>query len=136
MTQWEAFDTNLPNVSVTDLEVNLEDAKLVAATYGRGIWQTDILVQLPADDVKFVSIQNPGIDINCGSTITPQVEVKNNGINAISSVTFNYTIDATPYNFVWNGSIPSNTNIVVDSLKNDFVYLKSIEVNSKFLKAM
>ena len=114
MTQWEAFDTNLPNVSVTDLEVNLEDAKLVAATYGRGIWQTDILVQLPADDVKFVSIQNPGIDINCGSTITPQVEVKNNGINAISSVTFNYTIDATPYNFVWNGSIPSNTNIVVD----------------------
>jgi hypothetical protein len=83
MTSWQPFDTNLPNVSVTDLEINLEDAKLVAATYGRGIWQTDIPVQVPADDVKFVSIQSPGIDINCGATIIPQIQVKNNGANAV-----------------------------------------------------
>lgn len=113
MTSWQPFDINLPNVSVTDLEVNLEDAKLVAATYGRGIWQTDIPVQIPTDDVKFVSIQSPGIDINCGATITPQVEVKNTGTNAITAVTFNYTIDGTPFNYVWNGSIASNANATV-----------------------
>lgn len=113
MTSWQPFDINLPNVSVTDLEVNLEDAKLVAATYGRGIWQTDIPVQIPTDDVKFVSIQSPGIDINCGATITPQVEVKNAGTNAITAVTFNYTIDGTPFNYVWNGSIASNANATV-----------------------
>lgn len=110
MTSWQAFDTNLPNVSVTDLEVNLEDAKLVAATYGRGIWQTDIPIQIPADDVKFVSIQSPGIDINCGATISPQVEVKNSGLNVINSVVVDYTIDGTPYNFVWSGSIAPDTN--------------------------
>ena len=114
MTQWEAFDMNLPNVSVTDLEVNLEDAKLIAATYGRGVWQTNIIVQLPSDDVKFISIQNPNININCEATIIPQVEVKNNGTNAISSLTFNYTIDSTPFNYVWNGSLASNTNTLVD----------------------
>ena len=107
MSAWAPFDTNLPSVSVTDLEINLEDAKLIAATYGRGIWQTDIPVQLPSDDIKFLSIKNPTADINCGSTITPKVEVKNNGINTISSITFNYSIDGTPSSFVWNGSLAS-----------------------------
>lgn len=115
MTQWESFDTNLPNVSVTDLEINLEDAKLIAATYGRGIWQTNIPVQVPANDVKFVSIQSPGIDINCNAIITPQVEVKNNGINTISSVTIIYTIDGgTSNNYIWNGTIASNASTTIN----------------------
>jgi len=113
MASWQPFDINLPNVSVTDLEINLEDAKLVAATYGRGIWQTDIPVQVPTDDIKFVSIQSPGININCGTTITPQIEVKNNGTNEITNVTFNYTIDTIPYNYVWNGSLVANTNAMI-----------------------
>lgn len=107
MAAWAPFDANLPNVSVTDLEVNLEDAKLIAATYGRGIWQTAIPVQLPSDDVKFLSIKNPTADINCGSTITPKVEVKNNGLNTIFSITVNYSIDGTSSSFVWNGSLAS-----------------------------
>ena len=104
MSSWSPFDTNLPNVSVKDLEINLEDAKLIAATYGRGVWQTDIPVQLPTDDIKFVSIDNPGININCGASVIPQIQVKNNGANAVSSVNVNYTIDGTPYNYVWNGT--------------------------------
>lgn len=114
MSTWQAFDTNLPNVSVTDLEINLEDAKLVAATYGRGIWQTDIPIQIPADDVKFVSIQSPGVNINCGDTVIPQIEVKNSGTNPITSVTINYTIDSTPNSFTWNGSIAPNTNTSIN----------------------
>ena len=113
MTQWEAFDTNLPNVSVEDLEVNLEDAKLVAATYGRGIWQTDIIVQPLINDVKLVSIQSPGNNINCSLDIIPQVEIKNNGTNGISNVAFNYTINSIPYNYNWTGSLASNTNTPV-----------------------
>lgn len=104
MSSWQPFETNLPNVSVTDLEINLEDAKLIAATYGRGVWQTDIPVQVPTDDIKFVSIDNPGININCGASVIPQIQVKNNGANAVSSVNVNYTIDGTPYNYVWNGT--------------------------------
>lgn len=115
MTQWEPFDTNLPNVSVTDLEINVEDAKLIAATYGRGVWQTNIPVQLPTNDVKFVSIQNPSIGINCNATITPQVEVKNNGTNVISSVTLNYSINGGADNsYVWNGIIASNASTTIN----------------------
>lgn len=114
MSSWAPFETNLPNVSVEDLEINLEDAKLIAATYGRGVWQTDIPVEAPANDLKFISIQNPGININCGTNVIPQVEVKNNGANSISAVTVNYTIDATPYNYVWNGAIAPSATTVID----------------------
>ncbi|WP_130734750.1 T9SS type A sorting domain-containing protein [Flavobacterium sp. J27] len=107
MTTWEPFDTNLPNVSVTDLEINLNDGKLVAATYGRGIWQTDIPIQVPNDDVKLVQIQNPTVLINCGTNVAPEIEIKNNGQNTITSVTFNYTVDATPYTYTWNGNLAS-----------------------------
>ena len=114
MTTWEPFDTNLPNVSVSDLEINIEDAKIIASTYGRGIWQSDIPVQIPATDVKFVSVNNPGINLNCGGSITPQIVVKNGGLNDVTNVTVNYTVDATPYVFNWTGTIAANQNQTID----------------------
>ncbi|MFD2908695.1 T9SS type A sorting domain-containing protein [Flavobacterium ardleyense] len=114
MSSWQPFDANLPNVSVTDLEINLQDAKLIAATYGRGIWQTNIPIQIPAVDLKFVNIQNPDVSINCGSVIIPKVMVKNVGINTISSVWVNYTIDGTSYNYSWNGSITANESTLIN----------------------
>lgn len=111
MTQWEPFDTNLPNVPVTDLEINLEDSKIIAATYGRGVWQTDIPVVAPNDDIKFSEIQAPTtVAVSCNGNVNPQVSVKNNGLNPISSVSFNYSINATPYTYNWTGTInPSQT---------------------------
>ena len=115
MTSWQPFDANLPNVSVTDLEINLEDAKLIAATYGRGVWQTDIPVQIPANDIKLLTIISPGLNINCTPNVIPKIEVKNNGTNIISTVTVNYSIDGGTINtFVWNGTILSNNNRIID----------------------
>lgn len=114
MATWQPFDTNLPNVSVRDLEINLEDAKIIAATYGRGIWQSDIPVQIPTTDVKFVSVSNPGVNINCGASVTPQIVVKNGGLNTITSVTVNYTVDATPFVYNWSGSIAASLNQTID----------------------
>lgn len=42
MTQWAKFSCGLPGVPVTDLEINYRLRLLRAATYGRGIWQTEI----------------------------------------------------------------------------------------------
>ena len=108
-TSWEPFDTNLPNVSVTDLEINIEDSKLIAATYGRGIWQTDIPTLTPSDDVKLSEIQNPTFNINCNTNLSPIIKVKNNGLNSISTVNVTYSIDGgTSNNFTWNGTINPN----------------------------
>lgn len=118
MTTWEPFDTNLPNVSVTDLEINIEDSKLIAATYGRGIWQTDIPIQIPNDDIKFVEILSPTNEINCNGSIIPEILVENNGINTISAVTITYIVDGSSNTFNWNGSILPNefANITLPSI--------------------
>ncbi|MBL7887172.1 MAG: T9SS type A sorting domain-containing protein [Flavobacterium sp.] len=114
MTQWEPFDTNLPNVSVSDLEINLEDAKIVAATYGRGIWQSSIPVQIPANDVKLTEIVNPSsVNINCNSDVAPQVTVKNNGQNPITTINFDYAYNAVPYNYSWSGNLNPNESTLI-----------------------
>lgn len=113
MASWQPFDTNLPNVPITDLEVNLEDAKLIAATYGRGVWQTAIPVEIPPYDIKFVSITHPNSAIDCSTTINPQITVKNNGTNLIEHITVNYIIDTTPCVYNWSGNITSgNTQTI------------------------
>jgi photosystem II stability/assembly factor-like uncharacterized protein len=42
LNTWEPFGEGMPNVVVTELEVNQASGKLRAATYGRGIWQADL----------------------------------------------------------------------------------------------
>ena len=42
MNSWTPFMTGLPNVIVNDLEIFYPTNKLRAATYGRGIWQSDL----------------------------------------------------------------------------------------------
>lgn len=42
MGSWKPFGTSLPNVIVSEIEVNYHEKKLYAASYGRGLWVTDI----------------------------------------------------------------------------------------------
>ena len=53
MATWANFDDNLPNVSVTDLEINLVDYKIIAGTYGRGAWQCNIPTQSSLENQPF-----------------------------------------------------------------------------------
>ena len=77
-TEWQTFDNNLPNVAIRDLEINEEEARLYAATYGRGIFISDIPRQLPLADVRVLSVQSP-TGFNCGIDVTPQVVIKKPG---------------------------------------------------------
>ncbi len=42
MSGWQLVGTGLPNVIVSDLEIDLVQEKLFAATFGRGLWELDI----------------------------------------------------------------------------------------------
>jgi PKD repeat protein len=42
MNAWIPYFTGLPNVVVDDLEIYYPTGKLRAATYGRGVWETDL----------------------------------------------------------------------------------------------
>ncbi|APG66135.1 hypothetical protein LPB136_12475 [Tenacibaculum todarodis] len=105
---WETFDTGLPNTQIIDLAINEEDSKLIAATYGRGIFISDMPRQLPNNDVRLVSINNPINGISCEESIIPEIKIKNQGVNTINSITINYKIDEGAINtFSWSGSLTS-----------------------------
>lgn len=67
---WQYYGTGMPNTQVSDLEIYYPTGKLRAGTYGRGIWQTDIVrhiaplgtqnMQKEIDNVSL--IQNPVMD--------------------------------------------------------------------------
>ncbi|WP_298894329.1 T9SS type A sorting domain-containing protein [uncultured Psychroserpens sp.] len=39
---WVPFNNGLPNVRVSELEINSADGKIYAGTYGRGLWRSDV----------------------------------------------------------------------------------------------
>ena len=42
-TEWQPYNTNLPNVIINELEINSVDGKIYAATYGRSVWASPIV---------------------------------------------------------------------------------------------
>ncbi|CAM1342494.1 T9SS type A sorting domain-containing protein [Tenacibaculum amylolyticum] len=128
LTEWQTFDNNLPNVQVRDLDINEEDSKLYVATYGRGIFSTDIPRQLPPSDVRLISI-NDIVEgtILCGNDLAPEITIRNQGAQPLTSVTINYNIDGGAnqvYN--WNGNIASETEAsitlpVISSSKGEHI---------------
>ena len=42
MSDWAPYMNNLPNVVVTELEINYNTQKIVAATFGRGVWESNL----------------------------------------------------------------------------------------------
>jgi hypothetical protein len=39
---WTLFNNGLPNVRINELEINTADDKIYAATYGRGLWRSNV----------------------------------------------------------------------------------------------
>ncbi len=92
LTEWEDYFTNLPSLTVSDLEISLDDELITASTYGRGVWQSPIPVQTPDNDVRLVSI-TPSVDaVLCGEII-PGIVVENKGLQEINEVDVTYSVD-------------------------------------------
>ncbi|HLO90810.1 MAG TPA: T9SS type A sorting domain-containing protein [Lentimicrobium sp.] len=48
MDSWQPFGSGLPLTIISDIEINYQRKKLVAGTFGRGLWEADIC--LPLDE--------------------------------------------------------------------------------------
>jgi len=85
---WESFNSGLPNVVVSELEILYTGGgdKLRAGTFGRGLWETNIDAALPVELVSFTSsVKNNSVMLNW-STAT---EVNNYGFDIERSVISN-----------------------------------------------
>ena len=63
---WQPFSNNLPNVEISELEVNAANGKLYAGTYGRGLWNSQLysaLLGLNEEVFSSLSVYpNPVVD--------------------------------------------------------------------------
>lgn len=55
--EWKPLISNLPNVIIHELEINSATKKLYAATFGRGIWVTDLVVEKGVQASDFYSME-------------------------------------------------------------------------------
>jgi len=66
MNDWQPYGNGLPNVIVNELEIQYTVGKLRAATYGRGLWETDIATTIGiyenpfANEIKLYPNPNNG----------------------------------------------------------------------------
>ena len=112
-TEWEIFENNLPNSPIRDLEINLEDGNITAATYGRGVWQSSIPVQFAQNDIRLLSIETTEVEIKC-EDVSTAIRVMNNGLDPITSVEIQYMINGNSNNFTWSGNIASTESSLID----------------------
>ncbi|MDY8136444.1 T9SS type A sorting domain-containing protein [Aquimarina sp. 2201CG5-10] len=111
-TDWEPFLNNLPNVAVRDLEINVTDGNITAATYGRGVWRSDMPLQAAQNEAGLISADIGG-SLACG-TITPKVTVSNLGLNAITSFDINYSLDGgAAVAQSWSGNLANGNTVEV-----------------------
>ena len=73
MNEWKCFNEGLPPVIVTGLSINYCSGTIYAATYGRGIWSTDIL---PSSNNTFVNVGSPsGVTWNTNQEIRQSIKI-------------------------------------------------------------
>ena len=121
LTEWETFDTGLPNSPVNDIEINIEDKLISVGTYGRGVFQSPIEVEKANTDISLISI-NTNNSVQCDG-ITPVVTVKNNGLSSLSSVLIEYRVDDIPFQYSYEGKIDPDETKEIELPNNPQVSL-------------
>ncbi|HMC00133.1 MAG TPA: T9SS type A sorting domain-containing protein [Flavobacteriaceae bacterium] len=115
LSDWELFENNLPTVAVRDLEINLNDNNITAATYGRGIWQSSIPVETLTNELSLENIENLNYSLGCGDISGIQAQVKNLGTNTVNSIDVEYILDGVSSVFTWSeSSLATNESILID----------------------
>jgi photosystem II stability/assembly factor-like uncharacterized protein len=63
---WQSFSQNFPNVIVSELEINAKAKKIYAATFGRGLWESDLAIVTANEPIYLSDIQvfpNPSLGV-------------------------------------------------------------------------
>lgn len=110
---WQPFMTNLPNTTITDLEINANDHILTAATYGRGVWQAAVPVAKADFDLSVESIVKSSAS-GC-SEHKVAVAIKNQGLNALSNFVIEYQVNGIILTSSHNNSLVADASVDIIS---------------------
>jgi photosystem II stability/assembly factor-like uncharacterized protein len=95
LAEWEPFSEGLPNVIVSEMEIQYESGKIRAGTYGRGLWESDLHPVIPPDIVMTYTVHAGDDDvIEFGETVTLDVQLKNTMDVAAEDLEFNVSVES------------------------------------------
>jgi photosystem II stability/assembly factor-like uncharacterized protein len=128
-SDWQYFNTGLPNVIVDDLEINYQSGKMRAATYGRGLWETVlpelVSVQELPKPIALTVYPNPtqGSIVIAGSLA---------GVSKITLVNAlgQELIVSRPEEMIWKDNA---CRFDISAFPNGFYFLKIESANSSYV---
>jgi hypothetical protein len=130
---WQSFTSGMPGVPVKDLEIYYGNSSLVAATYGRGIWKSNLngVNQTPS-----VSITSPTTGAVFASPATVTINATaTDADGTVSNVEFyNGTTllgsdNIAPYSFTWSNVAVGSYVITAKAYDNNNASTASTAVN-------
>jgi hypothetical protein len=112
MSDWQPFKTGLPNVQVDELEIHYGSSKLRAATFGRGIWESNLQSQPNGIANAFISYVNiyPNPATDYFILNTPENTLEENPVLQIYNLTGQLMINKTIHDrnqYINVSSVPS-----------------------------
>lgn len=90
---WVSFNQNLPNVIISDFEMYEDESLLRISTYGRGVWQSPLMVGLSAVPEASFTVDPAS---TCGLSDTVQLTDNSSG----TPTSWYWQITPSTYNFV------------------------------------
>ena len=115
-TEWTVFNQGMPNVIVNEIEINENANLMYAATYGRGVWRTELPVNV-APTAQF--------DFNLISECSGGLQFENLSMN-FDSISWNFgdntlSNDVSPQHFYSNVGSYEITLIVYNFIGSDTI---------------
>ena len=146
---WAAYNTGLPNVVVTELDIYYSGGgtdKLRAGTFGRGLWETEINAPLPVELSSFIAkSSDDGVRLewvtetevnNYGFEVERQVSSEQLTAGNWEKIAFleGYGNSNSPkeYSFIDRGIIYGNFSYRLKQIDNDgtYEYSEVVDVNA------
>lgn len=128
-SRWLAFNNGLPKVRINELEINTVENKLYAATYGRGLWRSNVYdASLSVDDFEFNDLSmypNPALN---------EVNLKWNKPENVSIRIYN--LEGKIIFYGKNVNLFNGLKIDVSSFNTGLYFVKLNSVNGEITKKL
>jgi len=131
-SNWHVYNDLLPNVIISELEIHNTDKKLYAATFGRGIWEANLLDDFGAPPVAIDNV-NESLDFEITLSPNPTYGELNVQISVLEKP-INYEIIDVMGKVVMMGQVVNKSETINLDFASGLYYFKLINGNKQVVK--
>ena len=121
MPDWVVYSTGLPVVDVRELEIyydaaNPSNSRLMAATFGRGLWKSDLIETGPLNPSVFAATTASNVQVNLSWNRNPS----SNNVMVVWSATGSFGVPVTGTTYAVGNTIPGGGTVLYSGSGTSF----------------